>query len=50
MRSESAAAAFATPTVVAGRAVGPGSLFLTFGQAFGVPTVTPPTLTSDFLD
>ncbi|HMR74148.1 MAG TPA: BamA/TamA family outer membrane protein [Polyangiaceae bacterium] len=36
--------------VVAGRAVGPGSLFLTFGQAFGVPTVTPPTLASDFLD
>jgi hypothetical protein len=36
--------------VVAGRAVGPGSLFLTFGQAFGVPTVSPPSLGSDFLD
>ncbi len=36
--------------VVAGRAVGPGSLFLTFGQAFGVPAVSPPTLTSDFAD
>ncbi|MEZ4224215.1 MAG: BamA/TamA family outer membrane protein [Polyangiaceae bacterium] len=40
---------YAVP-VVAGRAVGPGSFFMTFGQAFGMPTIAPPSLGSDFLD
>ncbi len=28
----------------------PGSLFVTFGQAFDMPTASPPTLAADFLD
>ena len=28
----------------------PGSLFVTFGQAFGMPTASPPTLSSDLAD
>lgn len=33
-----------------GKVVFPGSLFLSFGQAFSMPTLTPPTLASDFDD